>query len=133
MGRDIVGRITAWACVAVMLAAFALLLDENSDLASVNAQAQPTAIPGANIQLPPPVPGLDYTPLQPGQATIPDAATSTGTPAPAAPAAPGTTTAPSAGGSVTATLSGSDIAVSSVGGSYERDVPKNRRDRDRRR
>lgn len=131
MGRDIVGRITAWACVALMLAAFALLLDENSDLASVNAQAQPTAIPGANIQLPPPVPGLDYTPLQPGQATIPDAATTTGTPAPAA---PGTTTAPAAGGSVTATLSGSDIAVSSVGGSYERDVPRNRReDRDRRR
>ncbi len=131
MGRDIVGRITAWACVALMLAAFALLLDENSDLASVNAQAQPTAIPGANIQLPPPVPGLDYTPLQPGQATIPDAATTTGTPAPAA---PGTTTAPAAGGSVTATLSGSDIAVSSVGGSYERDVPRNRReDRERRR
>lgn len=131
MGRDIVGRITAWACVALMLAAFALLLDENSDLASVNAQAQPTAIPGANIQLPPPVPGLDYTPLQPGQATIPDAATTTGTPAPAA---PGTTTAPASGDSVTATLSGSDIAVSSVGGSYERDVPRNRReDRDRRR
>lgn len=131
MGRDIVGRITAWACVALMLAAFALLLDENSDLASVNAQAQPTAIPGANIQLPPPVPGLDYTPLQPGQATIPDAATTTGTPAPAA---PGTTTAPASGDSVTATLSGSDIAVSSVGGSYERDVPRNRReDRERRR
>lgn len=131
MAKDIVGRITAWACVALMLAAFALLLDENSDLASVNAQAQPTTVPGSIIQLPPPVPGLDYTPPQPGQATIPDAATPTGAPAPAA---PGTTTAPASGDSVTATLSGSDIAVSSVGGSYERDVPRNRReDRERRR
>ena len=80
---------------------------------------------GGGLGGPPPVPGLDYTPPQPGQATIPDAATPTGAPAPAA---PGTTTAPASGDSVTATLSGSDIAVSSVGGSYERDVPKNRRD-----
>ena len=124
MARDIVGRITAGACVALMLAAFALLLSENNDLASVNAQAQPTAIPGSITQLPPPVPGLDYTPPRIGQPTIPEAEATTGTPVPADPS---TTAAPASGDSVTATLSGSDIAVSSVGGSYERDAPNKRR------
>jgi hypothetical protein len=125
MRRDIIGRITALACAALMLAAFALLLDERSTLDSVNAQAQPTSVAGPIILLPPPVPGLDYTPSQPNQATIPEAATATGTPVPSD---PGAAAAPATGDTVTASLGGSDIAVSSVGGSYERDVPKDRRD-----
>jgi hypothetical protein len=130
MGRNIVGRITALTCAALMLAALALFLDEKNELESVTAQAQPTAVPGTIVQLPPPVPGLDYTPSQPGQTTIPAAAT-TGTPVAAE---PGTAAAPASGESVTASLGGSDIAVSSVGGSYERDVPNKRRgDRERRR
>ncbi|MCD6033504.1 MAG: hypothetical protein K0S78_5690 [Thermomicrobiales bacterium] len=123
MGREFVGRITALTCVALMLAALALFLDEKNDLESATAQAQPTAVPGTIVQLPPPVPGLDYTPPQPGQTTIPAAAT-TGTPVAAD---PGTAAAPASGESVTASLGGSDIAVSSVGGSYERDVPNKRR------
>ena len=131
MRRDIVGRVTALVCAALMVAAFALLWDERSDLDSVGAQAQPTTVPGPIIQLPPPVPGLDYTPDQPGQATIPETAATTGTPFPADPSVGA---APASGGTVSATLSGSDIAVSSVGGSNERDVPNKRRgDRDRRR
>ena len=125
MTPDIIRRITALACAALMLAALAFFLDERSDLESANAQAQPTANAGSIVQLPPPVPGLDYTPPQPGQATIPDTASTIGTPVPAD---PGTAAAPASGDSVTASLGGSDIAVSSVGGSYERDVPKDRRD-----
>lgn len=131
MARDIVGRITALVCAALILAAFALLLDERSDLDTARAQAQPTVIASSIIQLPPPIPGLDYSPAQPDQATIPEVVSTTGTPVPAE---PGAAAAPASGDSVSATLSGSDIAVSSVGGSYERDAPNKRRDdKDRRR
>ncbi len=113
-----------------MAAAIALFAAERIDTDSAKAQAQPTTVAGSIIQIPPPVPGLDYTPSQPDEATIPEA-TTTGTPLPTD---PGATAAPATGDSVTASLGGSDIAVSSVGGSYERDVPNKRRgDRDRRR
>ena len=131
MLHDTRARITALACAAVVLAATALFFDERADLESVSAQAQPTSIAGSVMQLPPPVPGLDYTPSLPGQATIPDIAATSGTPTPAD---PGSTAAPASGESVSASLSGSDIAVSSVGGSYERDSPNKRRgDNNRRR
>jgi hypothetical protein len=127
MTRDIIGRFTALACAALVMAASALFLDEQTELDSARAQAQPTIVASSTLQLPPPVPGLDYTPLDPGQATVPETAATTGTPV-AEPAAP------TAGDSVTASLGGSDIAVSSVGGSYERDAPNKRRgDKERRR
>jgi hypothetical protein len=131
MGRDIIGRVTALACAALVVAAIALFVQERTEPDTASAQAQPTTVAGSLIQLPPPVPGLDYTPPQPGQSTIPDGATTTGTPVAAD---PGAVAAPASGDSVTASLGGSDIAVSSVGGSYERDVPNKRRgDRERRR
>ena len=123
MGRGILGRIAALVVALIAVAAFAVFVAERSQTGTVGAQAQPTA--GTSIiQRPPPVPGLDYTPPEPGQATIPVAATTTGTPVAADPS---TVAAPTSGGSVTASLGGSDIAVSSVGGSYERDVPNKRR------
>ena len=129
MASDVRGRVTVLVCAAIMMAAMALFVDERNDLDSVNAQAQPTYVPGVNIQLPPAVPGIDYAPPVPNQATIPEAAT-TGTPVAAE---PGTATAPTSGDTVSASLGGSDIAVSSVGGSYERDVPNRRGDRKPRR
>ena len=130
MGRDIFGRVAALAGALLLVAAIALFVAERTDTDSARAQAQPTSVAGTIVQLPPPVPGLDYSPPQPGQATIPEAAT-TGTPVAAD---SGTAAAPASGESVTASLGGSDIAVSSVGGSYERDGPNKRRgDRERRR
>jgi hypothetical protein len=121
MGWSIAHRVAALACVSLMLAAIALPLEDLFGLDSARAQAQPTPGPGSIILLPPPVPGLDYSPPETDQASIPEVAATTGTPVPVA------GDAPASGESITATLGGSDIAVSSVGGSYERDVPKNRR------
>jgi hypothetical protein len=131
MERDVFGRVTALACAALVVAAIALFVKGRTETDTAGAQAQPTTVAGSLVQLPPPVPSLDYTPPQPGQATITEAATTTGTPVASD---PGTIAAPASGDSVTASLGGSDIAVSSVGGSYERDVPNKRRgDRERRR
>ncbi len=134
MGMGLIGRLAALA-IAVLVVAAVAFVDGRVQMDGVSAQAQPT-VAGSLIQLPPPVPGLDYTPPDPSQATIPEAATTTGTPvAPASASDTGAgTVAPAIDGSVTASLGGSDISVSSVGGSYERDAPNKRReDRERRR
>ena len=91
------------------------------------ARAQSTdPVPG--ILLPPPVPGLDYTPVDAGKAGPAEGAVIPATPtAPVFPADASTVfDAPDNGGSLTTSLGGSDIAVSSVGGSYEVDRPKKR-------
>ena len=123
------GRVAALVIAFLVVAAVAGLVGERAEPESASAQAQPTVI-ASIIQLPPLVPGLDYTPPEPGQATVHDIVATTGTPVAAD---PGTVAAPASGDSVTASLGGSDIAVSSVGGSYERDGPNRRGDRKPRR
>lgn len=94
------------------------------------AQSEPvTTVNG--IQLPPPVPGLDYDPVEAREKGIVEGAVTPATPA--APVYPADTStvidAPDNGGALTTSLGGSDIAVSSVGGSYEVDGPKKRSNR----
>ena len=92
-----------------------------------DAQSEPiTTVNG--IQLPPRVPGLDYTTVDTGDADLIEGLVIPGTPT--APILAGDTTtgldAPDASGALTTSLGGSDVTVSSVGGSYEVDAPKKR-------
>jgi hypothetical protein len=90
-----------------------------------DAQSEPvTTVNG--IQLPPPVPGSDYTT---GEIGPEEGRLIAGTPT--APVLPGDSSSgievlPDTSGAVTTSLVGSDVAVSSVGGSYEVDSPKRR-------
>jgi hypothetical protein len=95
---------------------------------SGDALAQTAPVATHPIQIPPPVPGVDYSAVEAGE-TGPAAVL----PAPATPVPPGAAAdatgaplAPEAGGSLTASLGGSDVAVESVGGSYEVDAPGRR-------
>ena len=92
-----------------------------------DAQSEPvTTVNG--IQLPPRVPGLDYTIGDVGDPGPIEGLMIPGTPT--APVLPGDTSpgldVPATDGGVTTNLGGSDVAVSSVGGSYEVDAPKKR-------
>ncbi len=98
---------------------------------------QPDPDPGTGfaIQTPPPVPGIDYSTagvIEPGPAP-PPVLEGMGTPVP--PALPDDAAKvagdPAEGGSMTASMGGSDIAVSSTGGSYERDSPRRGKRNDR--
>ena len=122
------GRVLVLA-VAVFLVAALSAADVLSPMATGVARAQTEPITTVNgIQLPPPVPGLDYTPVD-----IETADPAEGLVVPATPTAPVLTsdtfavpdTADPAGTSTTS-LGGSDVTVSSVGGSYEVDAPKKR-------
>ncbi|MBW3631498.1 MAG: hypothetical protein KY456_00580 [Chloroflexi bacterium] len=92
-----------------------------------DAQSEPvTTVTG--IQLPPQVPGLDYTTVDTGDADLIEGLVIPDTPI--APILPGDTTTgldvPDTSGALTTSLGGSDVTVSSVGGSYEVDAPKKR-------
>ena len=93
-----------------------------------DAQSEPvTTVNG--IQLPPPVPGSDYTTVETGEIGPEEGRLIAGTPT--APVLPGDSSSgievlPDTSGAVTTSLVGSDVAVSSVGGSYEVDSPKKR-------
>ena len=92
------------------------------------AQSEPiTTVNG--IQIPPPVPGLDYEPVDIGANGPAQDLVMPGTPVPPMSSPDGSTVvdAPESSGALTTSLGGSDIAVSSVGGSYEVDSPKKRR------
>lgn len=122
-------RALAVTIAALVVTAAALVVAHSDAVPVVSAQRQPTATINA-IQIPPPVPGIDYPSI--GSADVPvTAPVVAATPsAPADPAlATGEIAAPESGGSLTATLGGSDVAVSSVGGSYERDGAKRRGNR----
>ena len=95
-----------------------------------DAQSEPvTTVNG--IQLPPRVPGLDYTTIDTEDAGLVEGLVIPGTPT--VPVLPGDTStspdAPDTGGTVTTSLGGSNVTVSSVGGSYEVDGPKKRSQR----
>jgi hypothetical protein len=92
-----------------------------------DAQSEPvTTVNG--IQLPPRVPGLDYTIVDTGDPGLVEGLVIPATPT--APVLPGNTSPshdiPDTDGALTTSLGGSDVAVSSVGGSYEVDGPKKR-------
>ena len=115
--------------VAVFLVTVLAAADVLSPMATGVARAQTEPITTVNgIQLPPPVPGLDYTPVE-----IETAGQAEGLVVPATPTAPlltsDTSAVPDTAGpaeTLTTSLGGSDVAVSSVGGSYEVDAPKKR-------
>ena len=92
-----------------------------------DAQSEPvTTVNG--IQLPPRVPGLDYTIIDTGEPGPVEGLVIPATPT--VPVLPGDTSpspdTPDTGGALTTNLGGSDVAVSSVGGSYEVDGPMKR-------
>jgi len=94
---------------------------------AADAQSEPvTTVNG--IQLPPRVPGLDYTIGDVGDPGPIEDLEVPGTPG--APVLPGDTSpgldVPVTDGAVGTNLGGSDVTVSSVGGSYEVDAPKKR-------
>ncbi len=127
MKRSTLVGFSGFLAVVVVAAAVVVASPQPTD---VGAQAQPT-IPSSIIQLPPPVPGLDYTPQGSGHASLTVPVVTGGTPV--ADQSSPDALAPATGNSVTASLGGSDISVSSVGGSYEVDGPKKRRNRSPRR
>ena len=114
---------------AVFLVTVLAAADVLSPMATGVALAQTEPITTVNgIQLPPPVPGVDYTPVE-----IETAGPDEGLVVPATPTAPLLTSDSSAvsgtagpAGTLTTSLRGSDVAMSSVGGSYEVDAPKKR-------
>jgi hypothetical protein len=118
---------------AVLL--FALATSAVDPIASLDAQAQTDPSTIRAIQTPPPVPGIDYSAAEPAESAPAPILADMASPVPPAMPANATKVAgdPSAGDSMTAVLGGSDIAVSSVGGSYERDGGgRGKRDRERR-
>jgi hypothetical protein len=101
-------------------------------------QREPEPGTGFAIQTPPPVPGIDYSTAGVIETAPAPALEGIGTPVPPALPEDAAKVAgdPAEGGSMTASMGGSDIAVSSTGGSYERDSPRrgkrnDRQDRDR--
>ena len=93
------------------------------------ARAQTESVTTVNgIQLPPPVPGLDYTTADIEEVdSTEDLVISATQTAPLLPEeSPAVLDAPEDGGTLTTSLGGSDVTVSSVGGSYEVDGAKKR-------
>jgi hypothetical protein len=93
------------------------------------ARAQTELVTTVNgIQLPPPVPGLDYTTAEIEEVDPTEDLVVPATPtAPLLPGeSPAVLNAPEDGGALTTSLGGSDVTVSSVGGSYEVDGAKKR-------
>jgi hypothetical protein len=121
--------------IVIFLAAAALLAALAVSVLDPATGPQAQAQTDYAIQTPPPVPGIDYSAIEAADAAPPPLLADMASPVP--PQMPDNATKvagdPSAGGSMTASLGGSDIAVSSVGGSYERDGGgRGKRDRDRR-
>lgn len=132
MKRAFAGRLVSFLVIAAFLVAAlagaSVLGPAMTDIA--RAQSEPiTTVNG--VQLPPPVPGLDYDPVEAREKGVVEGAVTPATPtAPVYPADASTVIdAPDNGGALTTSLGGSDIAVSSVGGSYEVDSPKKRSNR----
>lgn len=118
------------ACLILAALAVGVLSPTSSSIAG--AQPRPTATIVA-IQLPPPVPGLDYSPVDESNAPPVNPILAPATPAAPVDATLGTldVAAPDSGGSLTASLGGTDSSASSVGGSHEIDGPKRRANKSR--
>ena len=127
------GPVTVLVVVAFLVAALAGSgMFTPSATFVADAQSEPvTTVNG--IQLPPSVPGLDYTTVDTGDGDLIEGLVIPGTPT--APILPGDTSpsldVPDTEGAVTTSLGGSDVTVSSVGGSYEVDAPKKRSHRNK--
>lgn len=122
---------TAMARSAAGAAALALTLGtvlglglfDHGEPAEVLAQAKPTVSP---IQVPPAVPGIDYTTA----ATLPEnvaaEAPIAATPVPVPSGEAAAALPPSSGGGYSTSLGGSDVAVASEGESHQVDRPGSR-------
>ena len=122
------GRI-AVLVVAVVLVAILSGAGMLNPVATDIAEAQSDPVTTVNgIQLPPPVPGLNYTPVEIGPAGLVDSLVTPATPTVADIPGDAWTVLdpPEPDGALTTVLGGADVAVSSVGGSYEVDAPKKR-------
>jgi hypothetical protein len=133
MGPLIAIRPLVWivAVIAVVLAT-AALAGPNVSIDAL-AQTEPEAA-SSTIQIPPPVPGVDYSAAETGDVAPITEAAPPATPIPPAmpESATGEPLVPQTGGSYTTSLGGSDVAVESVGGSYEVDAPGRRGKRNNR-
>ena len=132
MRRVIASRPVSFLVIAAFLVAALAGANVLGPVMTDSARAQSEPITTVNrVQLPPPVPGVDYDPVQIRENESTEGAVTPATPAaPVYPADASTVVdAADNGGSLTTSLGGSDIAVSSVGGSYEVDSPKKRSNR----
>ena len=120
------GRVAVLVVVVFLVAALAgsgVLNPATTFIA--DAQTEPVMTVNG-IQLPPPVPGLDYTPSETGDSDLIEGLVIPGTPTAPGASSSGLDVLPDTSGAVTTSLGGSDVAVSSIGGSYEVDAPKKR-------
>lgn len=130
MPRTAMARSVAGAAAMALMVGAALgfgVFDQGTP-ADVLAQAKPTVSP---IQIPPAVPGIDYTTA----GTLPEAvaaeAPSAATPVPVSSSDAAAAPPPSSGGGYSTSLGGSDVAVASEGESHQVDRPGSRSKPDR--